>query len=468
MPFLENVTRGRGVPPRAAAEVAEHYQHFGGVSPINEQYRDLLAAIRADFAAHGLDLPVYWGNRNWAPMLADTVAHDARRRRRPGAGLRRPARTAATRRAGSTTTTSPRARAPVGADAPVIDKLRHYYDHPGFVEPHADAVRAALGTLDPAGGDAPGWFSPPTASRRRWRTTAGPRRRPVRARSCTRPAALVAAAAAPDLPWDLVWQSRSGPPQVPWLEPDINDHLAALADRAVTAGGGQPDRVRLRPPRGGVGPGQRGRRRRPSSSASTSSGPPRRAPTPASWRWCASWSPSGVADGAHRAPAGYASRPGTPAPPTAARRPVPGRPSRIIMHERKAIESWLTDMDGVLVHEGQPVPGAPEFINRMRATGKPFLVLTNNSIYTPRDLQARLSRMGLRVPGGVDLDGGPGHRPVPRRPAPGRHGVRHRRGRPDHGDARGRLRAVRLRARTTWCWARPAPTASRPSPRRSA
>ena len=68
------------------------------------------------------------------------------------------------------------------------------------------------------------------------------------------------------------------------------------------------------------------------------------------------------------------------------------------MKERKAIESWLTDMDGVLVHEGEPVPGAPEFVNRMKASGKPFLILTNNSIYTPRDLQARLNRMGFDVP----------------------------------------------------------------------
>jgi ferrochelatase len=74
LPFLQNVTRGRRVPPERLAEVAEHYHHFGGVSPINEQCRALLAAIRDDFAANGVDLPVYWGNRNWHPMLADTLA----------------------------------------------------------------------------------------------------------------------------------------------------------------------------------------------------------------------------------------------------------------------------------------------------------------------------------------------------------------------------------------------------------
>ena len=77
MPFLENVTRGRGVPRERLAEVADHYDHFGGVSPINQQCRDLLAAIEADFAASGLDLPLYWGNRNWDPYLADTVAEMA-------------------------------------------------------------------------------------------------------------------------------------------------------------------------------------------------------------------------------------------------------------------------------------------------------------------------------------------------------------------------------------------------------
>ena len=73
IPFLENVTRGRGIPRERLAEVGEHYQHFGGVSPINEQNRALLSAIRGDFAASGLDLPVYWGNRNWDPYLADAL-----------------------------------------------------------------------------------------------------------------------------------------------------------------------------------------------------------------------------------------------------------------------------------------------------------------------------------------------------------------------------------------------------------
>src|ERR1700759_4264282 len=73
LPFLRNVTRGRGIPDERLAEVAEHYQHFGGVSPINEQNRALIAALRDEFAAHDIDLPIYWGNRNWAPYVADAV-----------------------------------------------------------------------------------------------------------------------------------------------------------------------------------------------------------------------------------------------------------------------------------------------------------------------------------------------------------------------------------------------------------
>ncbi|MEV1286253.1 ferrochelatase [Micromonospora sp. NPDC049679] len=232
LPFLSNVTRGRGIPPERLAEVAEHYQHFGGVSPINQQCRDLLAAIRADFAANDLDLPLYWGNRNWHPMLADTVAQMR------DDGVRRALAFVTSAYGGYSSCRQYQddiaaARSAVGAGAPVIDKLRQFHDHPGFVAPHAEAVRSALATLDPA----------------RWATTrlvftahsiptsmaasAGPEGGRYEAQ-LHETARLVAAAAAPDLPYDLVWQSRSGPPQMPWLEPDINDHLAALATDGVT------------------------------------------------------------------------------------------------------------------------------------------------------------------------------------------------------------------------------------------
>ncbi|GGK24291.1 ferrochelatase [Pilimelia terevasa] len=227
MPFLRNVVRGRGVPDARLAEVAAHYQHFGGVSPINAQCRDLLAAVAEDFAAHGVDLSCHWGNRNWRPMLRDTVAQLR------DAGVRRAVAFVTSAYGGYSSCRQYRediaaARAAVGPGAPVIDKVRHYADHPGFVAPHADALRAALATLDPAARD-------------RTRVVFTAHSVPLAAAAAAGPdghlyetqlretAALVAAAAAPDLPYDLVWQSRSGPPQVPWLEPDVNAHLARLA-----------------------------------------------------------------------------------------------------------------------------------------------------------------------------------------------------------------------------------------------
>lgn len=239
LPFLANVTRGRGVPPDRLAEVAEHYQHFGGISPINQQCRDLLAAIEVDFAGNGLDLPVYWGNRNWYPMVADTVA------RMRDDGVRNALAFVTSAYGGYSSCRQylediAAARAAVGPAAPVIDKLRQFHDHPGFVQPHADAVRAALATLPP-GGDVRLVFtahSVPTSMA----ASAGPDGGRYEAQ-LRETAALVAAASAPPfpaagpgagVPWDLVWQSRSGPPHVPWLEPDVNDHLTALASAGVT------------------------------------------------------------------------------------------------------------------------------------------------------------------------------------------------------------------------------------------
>lgn len=233
LPFLENVTRGRNVPPERLAEVAEHYQHFGGVSPINQQCRDLLAALKADFAANGLDLPIYWGNRNWHPMLADTVA------RMRDDGVRRALAFATSAYGGYSSCRQywediAAARAAVGPDAPVIDKLRQFHDHPGFVGPHAEAVRAALTTLDPAVHGRTRLVFTAHSIPTSMAAAAGPEGGRYQAQ-LAETARLVAADAAPDLPYDLVWQSRSGPPQVPWLEPDINDHLRELAGNGVEA-----------------------------------------------------------------------------------------------------------------------------------------------------------------------------------------------------------------------------------------
>jgi ferrochelatase len=232
LPFLANVTRGRGVPPERLAEVAEHYQHFGGVSPINQQCRDLLAAIRADFAAHGLDLPVYWGNRNWHPMLADTVAQMR------DDGVRRALAFVTSAYGGYPSCRQylediAAARAAVGPDAPVIEKLRQFWDHPGFVEPHADAVRTALATLAPRRRDTTPLVFTAHSIPLSTAAAAGPHGGRYEAQ-LRETAGLVAAAAAPGMPYDLVWQSRSGPPHVPWLAPDINDHLRTLAVGGTT------------------------------------------------------------------------------------------------------------------------------------------------------------------------------------------------------------------------------------------
>jgi len=126
------------------------------------------------------------------------------------------------------------ARAAVGPEAPVIDKLRQFWDHPGFVQPHVDAVRAALDTLDRARRTSTRLVFTAHSIPTSMAATAGPEggRYEAQLRETAR---LVAAAAAPDLPYDLVWQSRSGPPHVPWLEPDVNDHLATLPESGVTS-----------------------------------------------------------------------------------------------------------------------------------------------------------------------------------------------------------------------------------------
>ncbi|HET6213633.1 MAG TPA: ferrochelatase [Micromonosporaceae bacterium] len=226
-PFLANVTRGRGVPPARLAEVAQHYLSFGGVSPINEQCRQLLAALGTEFAGAGVDLPLYWGNRNWHPMLHETLL------RMRNDGVRR-AIAFVTSAYGSYSSCRQylddlaTARAALGDAAPVIDKIRHFHDDPGFVEPHADAVRAALTTVDADRLVFTAHSIPVSMAR-----SAGPDggRYEAQLRETAR---LVAAAAAPGLPWDLVWQSRSGPPHVPWLEPDVDDHLAELAAAGST------------------------------------------------------------------------------------------------------------------------------------------------------------------------------------------------------------------------------------------
>lgn len=225
--FLQNVTRGRGVPAERLAEVAEHYLHFGGVSPINEQNRALLAAIRADLDARGIDLPLYWGNRNWAPYVEDVVTSMA------ADGVRR-ALAIPTSAYSSYSGCRQywedivRARVAAGPRAPVIDKVRHFFNHPGFITANADAVRAALTTVPAGSRLVYTAHSIPTAMA----IAAGPDGG-LYERQLRETARLVTEAVDPGREWDLAWQSRSGPTKVPWLEPDINDHLRALAAPGV-------------------------------------------------------------------------------------------------------------------------------------------------------------------------------------------------------------------------------------------
>ncbi|MFI1520082.1 ferrochelatase [Kitasatospora cineracea] len=241
VPFLENVTRGRGIPKERLAEVGKHYFLFGGVSPINEQNRELLAALRKDFADHGLDLPVYWGNRNWAPYLVDTLREIA------DDGHRRVLVLATSAYAGYSGCRQYRENladalaqlAAEGRPELTVDKLRHFYNHPGFVEPMTDATLAALAALPAGARDgarlAFTTHSIPTAMAE----TSGAPDDPARGTpggayvaQHLDVARLIAAAVAErtgvaDRPWQLVYQSRSGAPHVPWLEPDVCDHLEA-------------------------------------------------------------------------------------------------------------------------------------------------------------------------------------------------------------------------------------------------
>jgi ferrochelatase len=220
-PFLENVTRGREVPAKRLDDVAEHYLHFGGVSPINEINRALIAQLQAE-----LDLPVYFGNRNWKPYIEDTVA-DMRDN-----GVRRAAVFATSAWSGYSSCTQysediDRARQAAGPEAPELVKLRRYFDHPLFVEMFADNVIAAAQTVPDGARLVFTAHSIPVAADRRL----GPN---LYSRQVRYAAGLVAAAAG-YADYDLAWQSRSGPPQMPWLEPDVADHLAALAAVGTTA-----------------------------------------------------------------------------------------------------------------------------------------------------------------------------------------------------------------------------------------
>ena len=227
LPFLENVLRGKPVPRERMLEVAEHYNHFGGVSPINEHARELIAACRDDFAKNGLDLPIYWGNRNWHPMLPDTLAEMARDGVRTAIAF---VLSAYSSYSGCRQYREDirHAQAAVGLTAPAVDKIRVFYNHPDWVSVNAAAVAKALDDL-PNGG----------RERAHIAFTAHSIPTPMAAKCAYRKqlletSRLVAETVGiPEQRWELVFQSRSGRPQDPWLEPDICDHIETLGQQGV-------------------------------------------------------------------------------------------------------------------------------------------------------------------------------------------------------------------------------------------
>jgi ferrochelatase len=230
MPFLENVTRGRGIPRERLAAVAEHYLHFGGVSPINGINRALIAQLESELADRGRDLPVYFGNRNWDPYIEDAVV--AMRDN----GIQRAAVFTTSAWGGYSSCTQynediARGRSAAGDRAPELVKLRQYFDHPLFVQMFAEAIADAVLTLSAEFRDEARLIftahSIPQAARSRCGTD-------LYARQVAYASRLVATEAG-FADYDQVWQSRSGPPRVPWLEPDAADHLSGLADAGTRA-----------------------------------------------------------------------------------------------------------------------------------------------------------------------------------------------------------------------------------------
>lgn len=226
MPFLENVLRGKNVPRERMLEVAKHYEHFDGVSPINEQNCQLIAALEEELATSGPDLPIYWGNRNWHPLLPDTL-------RRMSEDGRRSALAVVTSAYSSYSGCRQyredieRAQNQVGPRAPRIDKLRVFYNHPGFIDAMTDRVQAAVSQI-PAERKSAAVIaftahSIPTA------VADGCRYVEQLTEACRLVIERIG-----EIKWDLVYQSRSGPPNQSWLEPDVCDQLRALHSAGVS------------------------------------------------------------------------------------------------------------------------------------------------------------------------------------------------------------------------------------------
>jgi ferrochelatase len=222
MPFLENVLRGRNVPLERMRAVAHHYELFGGVSPINSQNRTLIAALEKELEANGPRLPIYFGNRNWHPMLADTLRRMKDDRIKNALAFFTSAYSSYSGCRQYREDIS-RAQAEVGAGAPQVWKLRAFYNHPGFIEPNVENLRAALDKI-------------PVERRERAQVAFTAHSIPLSmAANCDYQAQLLetcrlVSEGLSHERWRLVFQSRSGPPPQPWIEPDIRDYLSELKE----------------------------------------------------------------------------------------------------------------------------------------------------------------------------------------------------------------------------------------------
>ncbi|HEX5018452.1 MAG TPA: ferrochelatase [Actinomycetes bacterium] len=245
VPFLRNVTRGRDVPEERLREAGRHYFHFGGVSPINAQNYAFIDTLRAHFVDIGLSLPIYWGNRNWTPYLTEAVEQMR------ADGVQRALAIFTSAYSSYSGCRQYRenladAIAAVGDGAPAIDRIGAYFNHRGFVEPFVDGTLEAMHKLSDAeragahlvftthsipiamaensGSESADWSGQPAGAY---------------VRQHQEVAAFIADAVTEaigtELPWELVYQSRSGPPNVPWLEPDIDSHLRTIAEAGATA-----------------------------------------------------------------------------------------------------------------------------------------------------------------------------------------------------------------------------------------
>jgi ferrochelatase len=271
IPFLRNVTRGRGIPEERLEEVAHHYRAFGGVSPINDQNRELKAALEAELERRGIDLPVLWGNRNWNPYLREALTEANER------GFTKLIAIGTSAYSSYSSCRQYREDYAIAleetglGDVIAIDKVRQFFDHPGFVQPFIDGVTKGLADVAAKGiapehthvlfsthsipssdaarsgpasrgfGEGGAYAAQHLAVAEVVMHEAGKATAPERA-TAPEPAAApepvegsasTSSATAPD--WSLVYQSRSGPPSMPWLEPDINDAITELAGKGIKA-----------------------------------------------------------------------------------------------------------------------------------------------------------------------------------------------------------------------------------------